>query len=86
MLSHFSTLSPALYRIGVSSLISRSDRAFGGALWREEDFLLLDDDDAAFSAASVLLLFCEISVAAEGRELSRNCWISLIERDRPVPS
>jgi hypothetical protein len=31
-LSHLSILSPAEYRMGVSSLISRSVRAFGGAL------------------------------------------------------
>jgi len=79
-LSHFSISSPGAYRMGVSSLISRRVRVLGGAF--KVDFLL--EDEAVVVPSS--LAFPVISFVKEGRVLSRSCWMSFRDNERPVPS
>ena len=64
--------------MGVSSLISRRVRALGGALC--EGFLEVEVVGTLSSSGF------RASLESEGRVLSRSCWISLRERERPVPS
>lgn len=75
MLSHFSISSSWEYRMGVVRLTSRRDRrALGAALvavW------------TCFFGSSSLVVE---DVGMDGRVESRNCWMSLRERERPVPS
>ena len=65
--SHLSTLSPVEYRIGVSNLISRNVRAFGGAF--AVAFFPEDVDAVAAVSSSA----GTASFVREGRVLSRSC-------------
>jgi len=77
-LSHFSIESPGAYRMGVVNLISFSERT----TLRVED----PEVDPFVSSALEALFELLTASAEEGRDISRSCWRSLRERDRPVPS
>ena len=69
--------------MGVSSLTSRSVRALGGGLCVG----LLEDETVAVAVVSSSWgVDVARSFVSDGRVLSRSCWISFRERERPVPS
>lgn len=73
--------------MGVSSLSSRSVRVFGGAFVMS-GFLDEEEDEVVVGViSSSLPVEVEAkSLVRDGRVLSRSCWISLRESERPVPS
>ena len=83
-LSHFSMLSPGEYRMGVSSLISRNDRALAGTPASAAFFDLARAVEVDVDVEASL--DPPASLVRDGRVDSRSCWMSLRERERPVPS